>query len=65
MSQNDKPRPTDQPNVFEQTRRPAGPAAPGENRSKRTNDERNDPESEAGANEGQPRHRTRQDDGAH
>lgn len=44
------------PTDFENHRRPDGEAAPGEQRSKRTSEERNDPEVEPGAAEGQPRH---------
>lgn len=44
------------PTDFEKHRRPDGEAAPGEQRSKRTSEERNDPEVEPGATEGQPRH---------
>lgn len=43
------------PNRFEQQRRPDGAAVPGESPGKRTNDERNDPEREPGATDGQPR----------
>ncbi len=59
MSENKKPEAKEHPNAFEQPRRPAGPAEPGENRGKRNNDERNDPAAEDGANEGQPRHHLR------
>ncbi len=46
----------DPPNPLEQQRRPAGPQLPGEARGKRTNEARNDPATEPGATEGQPRH---------
>ena len=45
------------PNAVEERRRPDGPAAPGESLGKRTNDERNDPEREPGAAQGQRRER--------
>jgi hypothetical protein len=44
------------PNALERDRRPAGPVKPGESPGKRTNEERNDPEREPGATDGQPRH---------
>lgn len=53
---NKEPSPPAGPTDFEKHRRPDGGAAPGEQRSKRTSDERNDPEVEPGAQEGQPRH---------
>ena len=43
------------PNPFEEQRRPDGATVPGESPGKRTNDERNDPETEPGATDGQPR----------
>lgn len=51
----DSRRAPDAPNAFEKPRRPDGPAVPGESPGKRTNDERNDPEREPGAIDGQPR----------
>ncbi|SKC45860.1 hypothetical protein [Pseudoxanthomonas indica] len=56
MTQKDPSTPVDGPTDFEKHRRPDGPAAPGEQRGKRTTDEVNDPEVEPGAGEGQPRH---------
>lgn len=50
-----EPHATPLPNAFEQQRRPDGPAVPGEDPGKRTNEERNDPEREPGAADGQPR----------
>jgi hypothetical protein len=55
MTGKDAPAPS-QPTDFEKHRRPDGPAAAGEQRSKRTSEERNDPEVEPGATEGMPRH---------
>lgn len=43
------------PNPIEKERRPDGVVVPGESPGKRTNDERNDPDAEPGAREGQPR----------
>lgn len=51
----DSRSPRDAPNAFEKARRPDGPAVPGEDPGKRTNEERNDPEREPGTADGQPR----------
>lgn len=48
------------PNPVEEQRRPDGAVVPGESHGKRTNDERNDPEAEPGATDGQPRQRSAQ-----
>jgi hypothetical protein len=46
---------TTSPNAVEKRRRPDGGVTPGESHGKRTNEERNDPEVEPGAAEGQLR----------
>jgi hypothetical protein len=46
----------DTPNALGRERRPTGPVKPGESPGKRFNEERNDPESEPGASDGQPQH---------
>jgi hypothetical protein len=43
------------PNPIERQRRPDGDVVPGESHGKRTEDARNDPETEPGAKDGQPR----------
>jgi len=55
MDRKTRDTPSLSPNPVERQRRPDGALAPGESTGKRTNEERNDPEAEPGAADGQPR----------
>ena len=54
MTHDSRPAP-DAPNAFDKSGRPDRPGVPGDAPGKRTNEERNDPEREPGATDGQPR----------